>query len=210
MPEQRTITVLGVLLVAMTLTSSLLLLLEPAPVAPVQAVAMRLDTAELSSSESALDYALLDVAEPALWQAIIVHDSGTATGDAESLNRSHERDGRGGLGYHFVIGNGTDSGDGEIEAGFRWRLQSQGRFLAGAEADRWHRIAIGILVVGDADASAMTEAQRASLVELVSSIQRRFGIRSDSVHAHFGADGVGALEGFSVERFRSELSAMAE
>ncbi|MEQ9453676.1 MAG: peptidoglycan recognition family protein [Phycisphaeraceae bacterium] len=203
MPDQRTITVLGVLLVAMTLTSSLLLVLEPSPVAPVQAVAMRLDIQAQDSDGAALDEALLDVAEPAQWQSIIIHDSGSASGSAEQINRDHERDGRGGLGYHFVVGNGTGSGDGQIEAGFRWRLQSQGRFLAGAESDRWHRIAIGIAVVGDADGGPMTATQRASLIDLVSAIQKRFGIRSNRVFVHLGESGSGT--GFSVDAFRGEL-----
>ncbi|QDU70663.1 peptidoglycan recognition protein family protein [Mucisphaera calidilacus] len=206
MPDQRTITILGVLLVAMTLTSSLLLVLEPSPVAPVQPVAMKLQSDRAGDS---LDEPLLDVAEPAAWQAIIIHDSSRLRGGAASLNEAHERDGRGGLGYHFVVGNGTETGDGEIEAGFRWRLQAQGRFLAGEEASRWHRVAIGIVVVGDADERAMTPVQRESLLRLVSSIQERFGIRSDQVHAHFGDDGSGGKELFSLSEFRAELASVS-
>lgn len=207
MPDQRTMTILGVLLVAMTITSSLLLVLEPSPVAPVQPVAMRVGTDRVETLS--LDEPLLDVAEPAKWQAIIIHDSSTNSGSADRLNELHESDGRGGLGYHFVIGNGTDSADGEIEAGFRWRLQAQGRFLAGPEAGKWHRVAIGIVLVGDTDLATLTDAQRESLLHLVASIQERFGIRSDQVHVHLGKDGQGAAEGFSLKGFRASLDAFS-
>ena len=61
------------------------------------------------------------------WRAIVIHHSGTENGNSAIFDRSH-RDANGweGVGYDFVIGNGTDSGDGEVEVTFRWREQRTG------------------------------------------------------------------------------------
>ena len=74
------------------------------------------------------------------WQWIVVHHAAQSSGDAASIGRVHRDVNKwDGLGYHFVIGNGTQSGDGEIEVGFRWREQREGahaRVRAGDD-NRW-------------------------------------------------------------------------
>ena len=45
-----------------------------------------------------------------------------------------------GLAYHFVIGNGSSSGNGEIEIGSRWTRQINGGHVA---SDYLNNIAIG-------------------------------------------------------------------
>src|SRR4029434_8725596 len=51
------------------------------------------------------------------WQFIVVHNSGTRQGNARAFDYYHRRVRRmrNGLAYHFVIGNGTSTGDGAIE-----------------------------------------------------------------------------------------------
>src|SRR6266550_2853159 len=55
------------------------------------------------------------------WQFIVVHNSGTRQGSARIFDyyHRHVRRMRNGLAYHFVIGNGTSTGDGQIEIGDR-------------------------------------------------------------------------------------------
>ena len=62
------------------------------------------------------------------WRYIAVHNSGTRQGNARAFEYYHRRvrHMKNGLAYHFVIGNGSSSGDGEIEIGNRWRQQLQG------------------------------------------------------------------------------------
>ena len=60
------------------------------------------------------------------WRYIVVHHSAGPTGSAAVFHRWHLKRGWRGLGYHFVIGNGTGSRDGEVEVGFRWRDQIDG------------------------------------------------------------------------------------
>jgi len=77
-----------------------------------------------------------------------------------------------GLAYHFVIGNGTSSGDGEIEIGPRWTRQINGGHVA---SDYLNNIGIGICFVGDFNRDLPTRAQLGALEELVAYLRKRVG-----------------------------------
>jgi len=67
------------------------------------------------------------------WKYIVIHHSASASGCAAEFDRYH-REKRGwenGLGYHFVIGNGSGAGDGQIEIGNRWVKQIDGAHAGG-------------------------------------------------------------------------------
>ena len=53
------------------------------------------------------------------WQFIVVHNSGTRQGNARVFDyyHKHVRRMQNGLAYHFVIGNGTSTGNGQVEVG---------------------------------------------------------------------------------------------
>ena len=108
------------------------------------------------------------------WQYIIVHNSATRQGNARIFANYHRnvRKMQNGLAYHFVIGNGTSSGDGEIEIGSRWTRQINGGHVA---SDYLNNIAIGICFVGDFDRDVPTRAQLAALEELTDYLRRRVG-----------------------------------
>ena len=105
------------------------------------------------------------------WEYIVVHHSGTSGGNARIFDYYHseERGMENGMAYHFVIGNGTDSGDGQIEVGNRWRKQIQGGHLA---SETLNEIAIGICLVGDFNRSRLGPRQAASLIELVQYLRK--------------------------------------
>lgn len=108
------------------------------------------------------------------WQYVIVHNSATRQGNARIFNNYHTnvRKMKNGLAYHFVIGNGTSSGDGEIEIGSRWTRQINGGHVA---SDYLNNISIGICFVGDFDRDVPTRAQLAALEELTDYLRRRVG-----------------------------------
>lgn len=108
------------------------------------------------------------------WQYIIVHNSGTKQGNARVFENYHRnvRRMQNGLAYHFVIGNGTSSGDGEIEIGPRWTKQINGGHVA---SDYLNNISLGICLVGDYNRSRPTEAQLAALDELIRYLRGRVG-----------------------------------
>lgn len=106
------------------------------------------------------------------WKYVVVHHSGTKSGSAKIFEYYHRRI-RGmenGMAYHFVIGNGSDTGDGEIEVGNRWRQQLQGGHL---KSDEQNDIAIGICLVGNYDKDRPNKKQIAALIELVTYLRQR-------------------------------------
>ena len=108
------------------------------------------------------------------WRFIIVHNSGTRQGNARIFDYYHHnvRRMRNGLAYHFVIGNGTSSGNGEIEVGDRWRRQINGGHV---HSDYLNNISLGICLVGDFNRSQPTRAQLDSCEELIRYLRDRCG-----------------------------------
>ncbi len=108
------------------------------------------------------------------WRFIIVHNSGTRQGNARIFDYYHRnvRRMRNGLAYHFVIGNGTSSGNGEIEVGDRWRRQINGGHV---HSDYLNNISLGICLVGDFNRDQPTRAQLDSCDELIRYLRARCG-----------------------------------
>ena len=120
--------------------------------------------------------------EPGLWQYLILHHSGTSSGSAGAFDRYHRSKGMDELAYHFVIGNGDQSGDGEIEVGERWHKQKYG---AHAGQERYNLHGIGICVVGDLESGdRLTDAQFEALVELCAYLIHTYRIPIDNVLRH--------------------------
>ena len=117
------------------------------------------------------------------WEYIVIHHSGTSGGSAKVFDyyHSHERGMENGLAYHFVIGNGTDSGDGQIEVGRRWLKQLQGGHLA---SESLNEIAIGICLVGDFSRSRLGPRQTAALIELVKYLRQMMPDRKLKFRLH--------------------------
>jgi len=102
---------------------------------------------------------------PTRWQMIVGHHSAIRYGNAKIYDRAHrERGMQNGLAYHFVIGNGIDSGDGEIEVGGRWNKQLDGGHV---RDNHVNHIGIGICCVGNFEETSPTPRQRASFEALV-------------------------------------------
>jgi N-acetylmuramoyl-L-alanine amidase len=124
--------------------------------------------------------------EPRDWTAIVIHHAAVKSANAETLNRIHLSNGWDGLGYHFVIGNGTLSGDGQVEVGFRWRDQLKGAHARARPGDdnRWNLHSIGICLVGDFTTVAPSQRQMDSLVRLVRALMAEYGIPPENVVPH--------------------------
>lgn len=99
------------------------------------------------------------------WRYVVVHHSGIEAGNAKSYGAAHRRRGmENGLAYNFVIGNGRDSGDGEIEIGPRWLRQIDGGHV---RSDFHNAHGIGICLVGNFEKRRPSARQMASLTALV-------------------------------------------
>ena len=108
------------------------------------------------------------------WQFIVVHNSGTRQGNARVFDyyHRHVRRMQNGLAYHFVIGNGTSTGNGQVEVGDRWRRQINGGHV---HSDYLNNISLGICLVGDFNRSQPTRAQLDASEELIRYLRERCG-----------------------------------
>ncbi len=86
-----------------------------------------------------------------------------------------------GLAYHFVIGNGSGMGDGEIGVSRRWTKQLAGGHLA---SEAQNQIALGICLVGNFDKHAPTSKEMASLRALVEALMARCNLTPRAVKTH--------------------------
>ncbi|MCH6257932.1 LysM peptidoglycan-binding domain-containing protein [Puniceicoccaceae bacterium K14] len=104
------------------------------------------------------------------WELVVAHHSAIEYGNAQIYHQEHRRRGMlHGLAYHFVIGNGIDSGDGEIEFGDRWLQQLAGGHVRSQSVnDR----GIGICLVGNLENHAPSYLQIQALTQLVDFLKR--------------------------------------
>ncbi len=108
------------------------------------------------------------------WRYITLHHSATLQGNAKRFDKYHRNRGMGGLFYHFVIGNGTLSDDGEIEVGWRWKKQKQ--------VNRPYDIQI--CLVGNFNKQQVSEAQFRALVDLINVLRKQYGIPLSNIRRH--------------------------
>jgi hypothetical protein len=117
------------------------------------------------------------------WRWIVVHHSATTTGGAAAFDKMHRAKGWDELGYDFVIGNGTDTADGQIEVGSRWVKQKIGAHAKTSD-NRYNEYGVGICLVGNFDVERPTPAQMKSLDKLVAYLMVAYHISPENVLRH--------------------------
>lgn len=117
------------------------------------------------------------------WRWIVIHHSATSTGGAAAFDKMHRAKGWDELGYHFVVGNGTDTRDGQVEVGSRWPKQKWGAH-AKTPSEEYNKFGIGICLVGNFDVDHPTQQQVKNLTRLVSYLMATYHIPADHVLGH--------------------------
>jgi hypothetical protein len=185
------------LVAVLTLTSALLLVLQPPPLG-----------AQASSSLFAIDgpqsldvlFEGGDAVVPAdRWHYIYIHHSARLSGNAKTLSEAGS-----GLADHFVIGNGDGCGDGEVQIGQRWTQQQPPGLTPGA--NYIYPDCISICLVGDFSQTRPTATQQRRLAQLVSAIQVHLHIPRERVYFDVNADsaaGVGHY--FPAQELRGQI-----
>ena len=120
------------------------------------------------------------------WRYIIVHHSATASGGAKRFDAAHKNKGWDELGYHFVIGNGSDTRDGQIEVGGRWRKQKHGAHcrVSPYDSNEYNEHGIGICLVGDFTHRSPSRAQMRALINLTKGLLNETHLPASAVHYH--------------------------
>jgi N-acetylmuramoyl-L-alanine amidase len=118
------------------------------------------------------------------WKYIIIHHSASDVGDALLFHKSHTnyRGFSRGLGYHFVIDNGTyGKPNGYIEVSPRWLKQHDG---AHCKAGGMNHKSIGVCLVGNFSKDNLSDKQLSSLVYLVDILKRYYHIPRKNIMGH--------------------------
>lgn len=124
------------------------------------------------------------------WTAIVIHHSATENGNAAIFDRMHREEKHWeGVGYDFVIGNGIDSGDGQVEVTFRWRRQMAGAHCGGTPGNWANEDAVGICLVGNFNYRTPSERQMQSLSRLIRFLKKRYGISMSRIYGHGNTPG---------------------
>ena len=121
------------------------------------------------------------------WIYVVIHHSATESGSVEAIHKEHSKrkDSAGnfwlGIGYHFVIGNGSGMPDGEIESTFRWKQQIHG---AHSGSTVHNANGIGICLIGNFQQDAPTEKQLSAVSKLIRQLTVRYKIPGSLVIGH--------------------------
>ncbi|MCA9242391.1 MAG: N-acetylmuramoyl-L-alanine amidase [Phycisphaerales bacterium] len=159
---------------------------QPVPVPPP----MRPPTAPPSTSDSIGGVNVAAIAPPGgiqrwRWKEIVIHHSATPVASIQSMDNEHRnvRKWKDGLGYHFVIGNGVKTGDGQICAGNRWMRQIQGAHCK-SDGNYYNEHGIGICLIGNFEESRPSPAQLASLRGLIRYLCMQTGVSPTHIAGH--------------------------
>lgn len=117
------------------------------------------------------------------WTHIVVHHTATHGGDAYTIDKMHHQRGFGnGLGYHFLINNGTEGKtDGQIQVGPRWIKQMDG---AHCNAAGMNEHGIGVVLVGNFSENTVTETELDALVFLVKILRQYYRVPDRNIIGH--------------------------
>jgi len=141
------------------------------------------------------------------WRYIIIHHSATDVGNALNFDYAHKKRHWKGLGYQFVIDNGTaGKQDGQIEVSPRWIRQENG---AHCKANGMNYRGIGICLVGNFSVDKVTPKQMESLVYLVNVLKDYYRIPNSHILGHGQVKGASTEcpgKKFPWKEFRSRLN----
>jgi N-acetylmuramoyl-L-alanine amidase len=116
------------------------------------------------------------------WEYIVIHHSATEEGSSAEFNSAHLKRGWKGVGYHFVIDNGTcGKADGQIETSPRWLDQANG---AHCKAGGMNEKGIGVCLVGNFSRDKVSRAQMNSLAYLVNTLSDYYDIPKSRIVGH--------------------------
>ena len=140
------------------------------------------------------------------WKYIVIHHSATDEGSSLYFDNYHQGKGWEGIGYHFVIDNGTkEKQDGQIEVSPRWIKQEDGSHC---RASNMNERAIGICLVGNFNKEYVSSKQLDALVYLVNILRKYYKIPLKRIIGHnqvLGARTECPGKNFPWSRFKNRL-----
>ena len=174
--RERMTKVLGCLVLSVTAGAILLKLLQPDPLLNVTAFSL---SAAFTPIQRVFETRV--PVNGSRWQYILIYQSGSTSGNAQTIAESCRQDRRQELPYHFVINNGYGEPDGRIQVSQRWVEQKpQGPYAVG-QAGTVPGAVIKICLIGDFSASGLAPTQMRQLQTLLRSLQQKCQIPSENI-----------------------------
>lgn len=205
--QARTRTVWGALMASMTIVGGLMWVLQGGQSPRLDGLALPPMVAAAGPTSIEAVFKTRTQIDSKRWQAIVIHHSGSNYGTPASIEAEHRSMNLDGMGFHFVIGNGSGLEDGEVNVGYRWLDQVAGAHVAGKNGDWFNASSIGICLVGDGNRQPPSERQMWRLNQLVSALADKLHIPQDHIYLHSDIAQAGDPGRFFPEAaFRSQLT----
>jgi hypothetical protein len=182
--SMRSRVVWGSFVAAMTTVGGLFWVLQGGPAPRLDGLALTPMVAAAGPSSIEAVFKTRAPLQPNRWQAIVIHHSGSLYGTPGTIEAQHRAMNINGLGYHFVVGNGSGMEDGEVHVGYRWLDQLPGAHVAGPKGDWYNRNSVGICLVGDGRRRGFSDQQMRRLVQLVSALAEQLQVPADHIYLH--------------------------
>ena len=189
--RERMTKVLGCLVLSVTAGAIILKLLQPDPLTNVTAFSL---SAAFNPIQQIFETRV--PVDGSRWQYIVIHQSASTTGKAQTIAESSRRAGINGQGYHFVIDNASAAPDGRIQVSQYWIEQQA---VSGSSIIR-------ICLIGDFSAVGPGPTQMRQLQALLRSLQQRCQIPSRNISlAGSATTGMSQWRFFPLNELRENL-----
>ena len=193
--RERMTKVLGCLVLSVTAGAIFLKLLQPDPLLNVTAFSL---SAAFTPIQRIFETRV--PVDGIRWQYVLIYQSGSTTGNAQTIAQSYQQSRRQGLDYHFVINNGHGAPDGRIQVSQQWVEQHPDSLhLAGGAI-------IKICLIGDFSSAGPAPTQRKQLQVLLRSLQQQCAIPAGNISlASSGRLGTNQWRMFPLNQLHSNL-----
>ena len=199
--RERMTKVLGCLVLSVTAGAIILKLLQPEPLTNVTAFSL---SAAFTPIQQIFETRV--PVDSSRWQSIVIHQTGSTTGSAQTIAQSSRKAGLNGLGYHFVINNGRGAPDGRIQVSQCWVEQKPQGYYPLGQVGTSAGSAIRICLIGDFSTSGPSPTQMRQLQSLLRSIQQYCRIPSRKISlAGSMAAGMNQWRFFPLNELRESL-----
>lgn len=174
--RERMTKVLGCLVLSVTAGAIILKFLQPEPLTNVTAFSL---SAAFTPIQQIFETRV--PVDSSRWKSIVIHQTGSTTGSAQTIAQSSRKTGLNGLGYHFVINNGRGAPDGRIQVSQCWVEQKPEGYYPFGQAGTSAASAIRICLIADFSTSGPSSTQMRQLQSLLRSIQQHCRIPSRKI-----------------------------
>jgi len=200
--RERMTKVLGCLVLSVTAGAIILKLLQPEPLTNVTAFSL---SAAFTPIQQIFETRV--PVDGSRWQYIVIHQSASTTGKAQTMSDSSRRAGLNGQGYHFVINDCRGApDDGRIQVGQCWVEQQPDSRYPLSQSRTSDGEVIRICLIGDFSAVGPSPTQMRQLQALLRSLQQRCQIPSRNISlAGSAATGMSQWRFFPLNELRENL-----